>query len=313
MKNVLVVGGAGYIGCHVVLELLHHGLNPVVFDDFSTGEAKNLPDVEVVKGDICDEGQVEKVMSKDWFGLVHLAAHKDAGESMFHPDKYVENNIKGFCNVVKHFNGEKFVFSSSAAVYGTPDKMPITEDSLLRPENFYGFTKLEAERILGWVAKLKRFEAVNLRYFNAAGYDVQNRVLVGEKNPHNLIPIVMEVACGTRDKLVVFGDDYDTRDGSCVRDYVHVSDLAKAHVLALKKGVSGSFNLGSGKGFSVFEVLHKAKEVTGKNICFDVGGRREGEPGKLVASFDLAKKELGWVPKHSDLRTILETTWKLYS
>ncbi|MCC5815732.1 MAG: UDP-glucose 4-epimerase GalE, partial [Leptospira sp.] len=237
-KKVLVTGGAGYIGSHIVLELNRLGYKVLVVDDMSKGNQKNLfPQNEFIQGEIQDPIVLEKVFSEDIFAVFHFAAWKAAGESMTHPEKYTLNNLNGTFNLITAMvenNCKNFIFSSSAAVYGAPQYLPVDENHPKSPENYYGYTKLCIEENLIWYDKLKNLKFAALRYFNAAGYDVAGRILGLEKTPANLLPIIMEVAVGERETLQIYGGDYDTADGTCIRDYIHVSDLASAHVLALE-------------------------------------------------------------------------------
>jgi UDP-glucose 4-epimerase len=322
--NVLVVGGAGYIGSHVTRELLDHGHRAVVFDNLSSGLRENLfTEAGFVHGDILDyDGLVRAARGKDGKGfdaLIYLAAFKAAGESMIAPEKYSRNNISGTVNILNAVSEAGIgviVFSSSAAVYGEPEYLPIDEKHPTRPENYYGFTKLEIERFLGWYDKLRGIRSACLRYFNAAGYDVKGRIKGKEQNPANLIPIVMEAAAGLRPEVQVFGGDYDTPDGTCIRDYIHVNDLAAAHVKALeyitKNQRSIIVNLGTGTGTSVLEVIEAARKVTGKAIPIKMAGRRPGDPAKLTASADLALTTLGWKAGHSDIETLVRSSWEVY-
>jgi UDP-glucose 4-epimerase len=238
---------------------------------------------------------------------------------MLKPEKYSHNNICGTVNIINcacAAGVKYFIFSSSAAVYGEPEYLPIDEKHPVNPENFYGFTKLEIERILAWYDKIKGLRFASLRYFNAAGYDIQGRVKGLEQNPANLIPLIMETACGKRERLQIFGDDYNTPDGTCVRDYIHVSDLACAHALSLdyikKNDRSVTVNLGSEEGSSVKQVLETARAVTGKKIPAETAGRRPGDPAKLTASAALARELFGWKAKYSDIETLIKTSWEVY-
>ena len=319
--KVLVVGGAGYIGSHVCKALLKAGGEVTVFDNLSTGLRTNLlPGIHFRQGDILDSGALEETCSHDRFdGLIHLAALKAAGESMQDPEKYSTHNISGSLNILNAAVGHgigHFVFSSSAAVYGEPHYLPVDEKHPTRPENYYGFTKLAIEDFLGWYDRLKGLKFAALRYFNAAGYDPDGQLHGLEQKPANLLPVIMETAMGWRPKLQVFGTDYDTPDGTCIRDYVHVSDLAAAHVLALDKLTSGgdsfTVNLGSGEGISVMEMVNKAAAITGNRFPYEVTGRRACDPAKLVASSAMAESLLGWRAQYSDADTLLRTTWKAY-
>jgi len=319
--NILIIGGAGYIGSHVVQELLEQGYRVTVYDNLSSGLKENLfPEAAFIHADILNYPDLVKAMKGASFdALIHLAASKAAGESMLQPEKYSRNNIIGTLNILNaaaETGINKIVFSSSAAVYGEPEYLPIDEKHPTKPENFYGFTKLEIERFLGWYEKLKGIRYACLRYFNAAGYDVKGRIKGLEQNPANLCPVVMEAACGMRQEVQIFGNDYDTPDGTCIRDYIHVSDLAAAHAAALdyigKSGKSLVVNLGSEKGVSVMEVIEIARRVTGKPIPAKVVGRRPGDTAQLTASSALAREVLGWKARYSDLETLIQTSWKVY-
>lgn len=318
--KILVVGGAGYIGSHVCKSLLKAGHQPVIFDNFSSGRHSNIPDgVPFIHGDIrLDEGLLIKAMN-GMDAVIHMAALKAAGESMTHPEKYATGNISGtihllnaMCAAGVHY----LLFSSSAAVYGMPEYLPVDEKHPTEPINFYGYTKLEIERMIDWYGRLKGIKYVNLRYFNAAGYDVENELNGLEKNPANLLPVVMEVLKGDRKQLEVFGDDYNTRDGSCIRDYIHVSDLAEGHTKALEyliqSGESDTFNLGTASGLTVFEIIKKAEELSGKKLPVKITGRREGDPESLLANSSKAEFILNWKAQYSDATTIISTMLKAY-
>jgi UDP-glucose 4-epimerase len=323
--NILVIGGAGYIGSHVVRELLDRGHLVTVYDNFSSGQRINLfSGAGFIHGDILNYADLLKAAAggaarKPYDALVHLAAFKAAGESMVKPEKYSVNNINGTINILNaaaEAGIPRLVFSSSAAVYGTPVYLPVDEQHPTNPENYYGFTKLEIERFLAWYDRLRGIRFAALRYFNAAGYDVGGRLFGLEQNPANLIPVIMETAAGMRRELQIFGDDYDTPDGTCIRDYIHVSDLASAHAAALEylaeNGESLTVNLGSERGFSVREMLETARKITGKPIPERTVGRRAGDPAGLTASAQFARKILGWTARYSDPETLLETTWRVY-
>jgi UDP-glucose 4-epimerase len=318
--KILVVGGAGYIGSHVARAFLDKKYDVTVFDNLSSGCHENLfKDAAFIEGDILDEGAIHRAMERGFDGFVHLAAFKAAGESMTAPEKYAVNNICGTINLLNAAaaNGSPAcVFSSSAAVYGEPKRFPIDEKHPCDPENFYGFTKLEIERLLSWYDRLKGVRYAALRYFNAAGYDIDGRIKGLERNPANLLPVVMEVAAGIRQKLEIFGDDYGTPDGTCIRDYIHVSDLADAHVMAFEHLVKGKksiiVNLGSENGISVKEMVEKARTVTGRPIPAVIAPRRKGDPEKLVASSKQAFEFLGWKAARSGAETLLSSTWNLY-
>jgi UDP-glucose 4-epimerase len=319
--KILVVGGAGYIGSHVCKALLAEGAEVTVFDNLSSGLRGNLRPGSVFRhGDILDTAALDEVCAAGKFdGVIHLAALKAAGDSMVVPERYSVHNITGTLNllnaVAKH-GIKHFVFSSTAAVYGDPHYLPMDEKHPTKPANYYGHTKLAIEEFLAWYGRLKGLKYAALRYFNAAGYDLDGDITGLEQNPANLVPVIMETAMGWRKKMLVFGNDYDTRDGSCIRDYIHVSDLARAHVMALKKLLGGApsltVNLGTGEGITVLEMVKKAMEITGRPLPHDIVARREGDPPSVVASSNLAKTLLGWEARHSDADTLLRTTWKAY-
>lgn len=316
MVKVLVVGGAGYIGSHVVKALLKENHEVVIYDNLSSGQRINIMSgATFIEGDILDYPSLSQVMGHDIEAVVHLAAKKAVGESMENPAKYALNNITGSLNIMNAMleNGVKnLVFSSSAAVYGMPQYLPIDEEHPLNPMNFYGFTKFDIEKYMAWYAQLKDFHYMALRYFNAVGYDAQGDVMGREVGSQNLLPIIMDVAMGRRDSLSVFGEDYDTPDGTCIRDYVHVSDLAKAHVLAIEHlvrgGESACLNLGTGKGTSVKEMIASVEKVTGKKLNVKYVERRAGDPGILTASSLKASKMLGWKADYTDVEDIVRTT-----
>ena len=318
--KILVIGGAGYIGSHVVREFLDHGYTVTVLDNLSSGTRQNLfGEAAFVHGDIMHPVRLREVMSEGFDGCVHLAALKAAGESMVSPEQYAEMNIAGTINILNAALSAEMpnmIFSSSAAIFGSPQYLPIDEDHPKNPENFYGFTKLEIEKLMEWFDRLKGLKYASIRYFNAAGYDVQGRINGLEMNPENLLPIVMETASGLRKGMSIFGDDYPTRDGTCIRDYVHVNDLAVAHVSAfehineMKQSIS--VNLGSETGVTVSEMIQRAREMTGMPIPAAAAERRPGDPAELVASSVKAKELLGWEPRHSDLDTLIDSTWQVY-
>jgi UDP-glucose 4-epimerase len=317
--NILVIGGAGYIGSHVTRLLLDSGFNVTVYDNMSSGCSENIfKEASFVKGDILDYDQLQKTMKKGFDAIIHLAALKAAGESMLKPESYSLNNISGTINILNAASEsgiKKIVFSSSAAIFGEPKYLPMDEVHPTEPINYYGFTKLEIEKFLYWYDKLKGINYVALRYFNAAGYDKEGRITGLEKNPANLLPVIMEVACGKRDRIMVFGNDYDTKDGTGVRDYIHVSDLASAHKKAieyLSGGKSLLVNLGSEHGISVNEMIESARKITGKPIRTEIASRRPGDPATVIASSKKALEVLNWKPVQSDVNTLVESTWKIY-
>jgi len=318
--NILVTGGAGYIGSHIVRDLCDDGHNVTVLDNLSLGLEENVDNrAELVIGDILNKDDLDKVFSKKIDVVFHFAAWKAAGESMIDPLKYSENNISGTLrlidSLVRH-NVKYFVFSSSCAIYGVPQYLPLDEKHPKKPENYYGYTKLAIEENLEWYSKLKDIRYAALRYFNATGYDVKGQIKGREKNPTNLCPIIMEVASGERDKLDVYGNDYNTPDGTCIRDYIHVNDLSKAHLLAMdyirEKNEDLAVNLGTGKGYSVLDMIEAAKKVVGKEIRYKIVSRRPGDPDDLYASTEFAGRKLNWKAEHSDLETIFSSMKPVY-
>ncbi len=320
MLKILVIGGAGYIGSHVTREFLDRGYTVTVLDNLSSGTRQNIfGEAAFVHGDIMQPLHLREIMAEGYDGCVHLAALKAAGESMVRPEAYAGMNLAGTINILNAALATgipTMIFSSSAAIFGSPRYLPIDEDHPKEPENFYGFTKLEIERLMEWYDRLKGLKYASIRYFNAAGYDVQGRIQGLETNPENLLPIVMETASGVRKGMKIFGNDYPTRDGTCIRDYVHVSDLASAHVTAfeylVEKKKSLSVNLGSETGITVQEMIQRAREITGQPIPAAMSDRRPGDPAELVASSKKARELLGWIPRYSDIDTLIDSTWKVY-
>ncbi len=319
MPKVLVIGGAGYIGSHVVKELLEGGYDTVVFDDMSTGHEANLfKEAGFIRGNILDKKALDNAMSQNIDAVVHLAGKKAVGESMENPQKYAENNLNGSVNILNSMtdNGVKhIVFSSSAAVYGTPQYLPLDEKHPLNPINFYGYTKKAIEDLMAWYSQLKDFNYIALRYFNAVGYAADKSIAGREKNPQNLLPIIMEVATGRRESFAIFGSDYDTPDGTCLRDYIHVSDLASAHVAAINRLMSDKksyiLNLGTGKGISVKEIVDATENVIGKRLNYHYAPRRSGDPAVVVAKAETARKILNWKPRYTNIEEIIRTVWNL--
>lgn len=315
---ILVTGGAGYIGSHTVAELLDMGEEVVVVDSLEKGHGKAVLGGRFYKGDLRDDGFLEKVFKENAIeAVVHFAAYSLVGESVGSPLKYYNNNVVStlkLLTVMKDSGVDKIVFSSTAAVYGEPESTPILEDNRTLPTNPYGETKLAIEKALKWADQAYGIRYTSLRYFNAAGAHHSGKIGEDHNPETHLIPIVLQAALGKREKVDIFGDDYNTPDGTCIRDYIHVVDLSRAHVLALRRlrkgGKSGAYNLGNGKGFSVKEVVEAAREVTGINIKAEISARRAGDPAVLVASSEKAKKELGWKPEYDDLKTIIKTAWE---
>ncbi len=321
IKKVLVTGGAGYVGSHVVCHLLENNYEVLVFDNLSTGSAASITKgARLHEQDIRNFDAVKKSISSfrpD--AIIHLAALKSATQSLQMGIDYSDTNIVGTINLLKaaiSHNVHYFVFSSSAAVYGEPHYLPIDEHHIKEPINYYGETKQAVERMLYWYSKSFPFAYSSLRYFNAAGHEPDAKFLAIERNSENLIPIVMETALGFRDKLYIYGNDYDTQDGTCVRDYVHVSDLAVAHVLSLlyleKKNSSLELNLGTSRGFSTKEVYDTAVRVTQRNIAMEFAERRAGDPESLYAKSVLAHKLLSWRPTYKNLDEIILHSWLAY-
>ena len=313
--KILVVGGAGYIGSHLTYALCDYGYDVKVLDDLSSGFIENIDK----RSDFIHESMTNsKVLSsilKDIDCVIHLAALKAAGESMFDPIKYSKKNLINSIELINDCidnNVKNFLFSSSAAVYGYPEYLPIDEKHPLKPINYYGFSKLMIEKQLLWYSKLKALNIGCLRYFNACGYDINGRVTMKEKNPQNLLPIVMEVASGSKKQLSVFGNDYNTEDGTCLRDYIHVNDLARAHLKAIEKIKDNSAmitNVATGNSHSVLDVINKAEMITNKKIHYIIDERREGDPDKLYAS---SNNILNYQNQYSDLETIIKSMWKVY-
>jgi UDP-glucose 4-epimerase len=320
--KVLVAGGAGYIGSVTTRELIKKGYDVVVLDNLSYGHRGTVPkQTKFINGDLLDLPKLKDILKNEKIeAVIHFAGFIAVGESVKEPLKYIHNNLVGGYNLLeamKETGVNKIIFSSSAAVYGDPESVPIKEDAKLDPTSPYGATKLMFEQYMAWCDTAFGLKYTALRYFNAAGADVENDLGEDHDPETHLIPLVLQVAAGTRESIQIFGTDYDTKDGTCVRDYVHVKDLAAAHVLALKRlengGDSTKYNLGSSVGYSVKEVIDLCMAVTGKKIRSVESPRRAGDPPKLVASSEKIKKELGFEFKHSDLKNIIETAWKWHT
>lgn len=318
IMKVLVVGGAGYIGSHAVRGLLKNGYEVVVIDNLQTGHLSSLPEkVKFYKQDIRNKERLFKIFKIENFDAVmHFAANSLVGESMSDPIKYYDNNVYGtqvLLEAMKMYEVKYIVFSSSAATYGEPEVIPITEDCVPNPTNTYGETKLAMEKMMKWFNLAYDINYVSLRYFNVAG--ANNEEEIGEDHlvETHLIPLVLQVPLGKRSFISVFGNDYNTKDGTCIRDYIHVVDLIDAHILALKYltngGSSHIFNLGSSEGYSVKEIIEAARKITGHPIPEKIGERRKGDPSVLIASSEKAKKILGWQPKHTNIEEIIKTAW----
>ncbi|CAM2846906.1 UDP-glucose 4-epimerase GalE [Paenibacillus sediminis] len=314
---ILVTGGAGYIGSHTVAQLLARGEEVVVVDNLQTGHRGALLGGKLYEGDLRDKIFLNNVFAENEIeAVIHFAANSLVGESMQNPVKYYDNNVFGTLCLLEAMNEagvRKIVFSSTAATYGEPEKVPIEENDRTEPTNVYGETKLMMERMMSWFDRVLGIKYVSLRYFNAAGAHASGKIGEDHRPESHLIPLVLQAALGQRSHISVFGDDYATPDGTCIRDYIHVSDLADAHLLAVdylkKGGDSDVFNLGNGKGFSVKEVIETAKEVTGRPIPVVMEARRAGDPAILVASSNKARTVLGWDPKWDKLESIIKSAW----
>ena len=318
---ILVTGGAGYIGSHTVRELRDRGMDCVVYDNLVTGHIEAVGDAPFVKGDIFDKELLLKTFAEYKVdSVVHFAAYSQVGESMAHPAKYYRNNVAGTLSLLDAMleGGVKYlVFSSSAATYGESGEGLITEDSPQRPTSVYGQTKLMMEQFMADFDRAYGMRYVALRYFNAAGAHKSGEIGEAHDPESHLIPVILQAALGVRDHIGIYGDDYPTRDGTCIRDYIHITDLADAHIRALEYlkngGKSTYYNLGNGNGFSVKEVIETARRVTGRAIPARVEGRRPGDPATLVASSEKIKRELGWDPKYDSLEEIVASAWKWHS
>ncbi len=316
--SVLVLGGAGYIGSHTVYELVDRDEDVVIADNLQTGYMDAVhPNARFYEGDIRDENFLNALFNEEKIdSVIHFAANSLVGESMTDPLKYYDNNLYGTMVLLKSMvkNGiNKIVFSSTAATYGEPENIPILESDLKEPTNTYGETKLAMEKMIKWVSMAHDLRFVSLRYFNACGAHKSAKIGEAHKPETHLIPLILQVPNGRRGHINIFGDDYDTPDGTCIRDYIHVTDLAQAHILAVeylqKGGENNIFNLGNGVGFSVKEVVETARKVTGHPIPAVISPRRAGDPARLVASCEKAKQILGWKPSYTELDEIIDSAW----
>ncbi|MED5051937.1 UDP-glucose 4-epimerase GalE [Anoxybacteroides rupiense] len=315
---ILVCGGAGYIGSHAVYRFIEKGEKVVVVDNLQTGHREAVhPEAIFCHGDIRDRRFLRHVFSSyEIDTVIHFAAHSLVGESMQEPLKYYDNNVYGtqvLLETMNEFDVKRIVFSSTAAVYGEPTQIPISETNPTVPESAYGETKLAMEKMMKWADKAYGIRYISLRYFNVAG--AYGAYLGEDHHPEtHLIPLILKVALGQRSEIQIFGEDYDTHDGTCIRDYIHVLDLVDAHLLAVEKlrngGTSDVFNLGNGSGFSVKEVIEAARRVTGRDIPALVAPRRAGDPARLVASAEKAKRELGWKPTYTNIDDIVASAWE---
>lgn len=316
--KIAVLGGAGYIGSHTVKELLKKSYDVTVIDNLQTGYREAVdPRAEILVGDIRDKEFLrEALIGAGFDAVIHFAACSLVGESVREPLKYYDNNLGGaiaLLEVMVEAGVDKIVFSSTAATYGEPEKVPIFEDDRTCPTSPYGETKLAMEKLFRWVGEAHGIRFVSLRYFNACGADESGEIGEAHNPESHLIPLILQVPNGKREAISVFGDDYDTKDGTCVRDYIHVTDLADAHILAVEYlaggGESSIFNLGNGTGFTVREVIESARRVTSHPIPEIISPRRAGDPARLIASSDKAKIVLGWKPKHNDIDEIVGSAW----
>ncbi|MEQ2525094.1 UDP-glucose 4-epimerase GalE [Bacillaceae bacterium CLA-AA-H227] len=316
--SILVLGGAGYVGSHAVYQLIDAGKDVVVVDNLQQGhEAAVHPNATFYKGDIRDRSFLQSVFEKETIdAVIHFAANSLVGVSMETPLEYYDNNVFGtqvVLETMKANNVKYIVFSSTAATYGEPKQVPITEDMPTVPTNTYGETKLAMEKMMKWTEIAHGIKYVSLRYFNVAGARTTGEIGEDHNPETHLIPVVLQAALGTREFITIFGEDYDTPDGTCIRDYIHVEDLIDAHILALEYlqngGESNIFNLGSNSGFSVKEIVETAKEVTQREIPVKIGERRAGDPSTLIASSTRAKEVLGWEPKHTAIQDIIKDAW----
>ena len=316
--NILVTGGAGYIGSHCCKALARKGFHPVTIDNLVYGHQNFVKWGDFFQGDIGNPSNLEKIFSRNQIDAVmHFAAYAYVGESVQDPLKYYENNVRNtieLLHAVVENNIKYFVFSSTCSTYGTPQKTPIDESHPLKPINPYGNTKRMIEEILNDCAKAYGLKYVSLRYFNAAGADPDGEIGENHNPETHLIPLVLDVAAGRRESIKVFGTDYKTPDGTCIRDYIHVNDLADAHILALQSlmdgGDSNFYNLGNGRGVSVLEVIECVRQITAKDITVEMTERRPGDPPVLIASSEKAIKELGWNPRYADIEDIIGTAWR---
>jgi UDP-glucose 4-epimerase len=315
--NILVVGGAGYIGSHAVRVLMDAGHRVTVFDNLSRGHREAVPSGLLVEGELTDTGFVQEVLERyEIEAVMHFAAFALVNESVNDPSLYYQNNVIAALSLLEAMRlagVKKFVFSSTTATYGEPETVPICETTPQKPINPYGFTKLVIEQALADYSQAYGLGYAALRYFNAAGAHPDGSIGEDHDPESHLIPIVLQVALGQREQITVFGDDYETPDGTCIRDYVHVNDLADAHLRALDRLEPGKglcLNLGTGRGTSVREIINACREVTAHPIPEQMGSRREGDPSELVADAGLAKQVLGWEPKYMDVKSIVETAWR---
>jgi len=319
MPTILVTGGAGYIGSHVVKELLRQNYKPIVFDNLQTGHRKAIGNAPFIEGDLSDQEKLANVFKTNSIhAVLHFAADCLVGESVHNPLKYFNNNVKNglqLIEIMENFYVNKIVFSSSAAVYGEPEEIPISETHPCAPTNPYGETKWILEKVLQAFREAGKLNFISLRYFNAAGADPEGELGEDHSRETHLIPLVIKAALDAT-SVPIFGTDYETPDGTCIRDYIHVTDLAHAHILALRKldqgKISGIYNLGNGKGYSVRQVIEAVRKAIGRNVATLDSPRRSGDPARLVASSQKITQQLGWVPRYPDMETIVKTAYDWY-
>ncbi len=315
--NILVTGGAGYIGSHTVHLLLRQGYDVTVVDNLSRGHRHNVGPKRLREVDLADADGLRRVFEEQRYdAVIHFAAYIAVGESMRVPEVYFANNVGGSLSLLTamvHAGVKNLVFSSTAAVYGMPERVPIQEDSPIVPVNAYGESKVMVERLLRWFDEIHGLRSISLRYFNACGADAESGLGEEHEPETHLIPLVFRAILSSQ-PVTIFGEDYPTPDGTCVRDYIHVNDLAQAHILAVESllagGGSSAFNVGTGSGYSVREVLNAVEEVTGKKVPYVVGPRREGDPAELVADSTKLRRMLNWTPRYSALRDIVASAWE---
>lgn len=316
--RILITGGAGYIGSHAVKLINQHGFDAITYDNLENGHKESLLGGKLIQGDLRDREQLFETFGKYRFGaVIHFAAYASVGDSVRNPAKYFLNNVTGGINLLEAmriFNVPRMVFSSSAATYGEPASIPVREDDAKNPTNPYGETKLQFEKILKWYDIAYDIKYVSLRYFNASGADPDGKIGEDHYPEDHLIPTILQVAMGKTESVKIFGNDWDTPDGTCVRDFIHVSDIAEAHIKALRLLEAGmksnEYNMGNGDGQSVMQIIKAAKDVTGINIPWEATERRPGDPARLVASSEKIKRDMEWEPRFPDLHTIIEHAWR---
>ncbi|HSW51492.1 MAG TPA: UDP-glucose 4-epimerase GalE [Bryobacteraceae bacterium] len=317
MTKILVTGGAGYIGSHTVQLLIRRGYDPIVVDNLSKGHRHNVDAARLRVMDTSETDALAGLMEREGIGaVIHFAAFISVGESVLEPERYFANNVGGSLSLVtamQRAGVRRLVFSSTAAVYGTPERIPVSEEAPYAPVSPYGESKVMVEKVLGWLDQCRGLRSVSLRYFNACGADPEGGLGEEHSPETHLIPLLLQAA-RTGEPITLFGDDYDTPDGTCVRDYIHVQDLASAHILALEAleagAASGAYNVGTGRGQSVLEVLRAVESVTGLKVPRVMGARRAGDPPVLVADASRLERALGWKPRFTDLREIVSTAWE---